>query len=197
VQPSSDVRPYSLALAEPTAARRADDRRVGHAAMKSAVAREAGVATRHVRVRHRPGAAPHVALRHERGRSRPRIAVSLSHRDGRAAAVASTSVAAIGVDLEKAAAVEPAQARYFLAPSEQRLLTWYSASELWALKEAAWKALGLGDAVAFSSLTLDVSVDGAVTALVLHGIRMTARAILDHPAPGWVLAVLWLPQETA
>jgi phosphopantetheinyl transferase (holo-ACP synthase) len=85
--------------------------------------------------------------------------------------------------------VDPAHAGYFLTPRERvgRTLT---LAELWALKEAAWKALALDGAVAFHELELHVDSGGRLCALTLQGRRMAASATLSAPWPGYVLATV-------
>jgi phosphopantetheinyl transferase (holo-ACP synthase) len=103
--------------------------------------------------------------------------------------VAAPAGARVGVDLERRDAVNPAHAGYFLTPRERvgRTLT---LAELWALKEAAWKALALDGAVAFHELELHVDGAGRLRALTLRGRRMAASATLGTPWPGYVLATV-------
>src|SRR5687767_276953 len=76
--------------------------------------------------------------------------VSLAHHGGRAIAAAALHPTRIGVDLERDGEILFAHARYFLNTREQKELGRLSLTELWALKEAAWKALGLDDTVALT-----------------------------------------------
>jgi 4'-phosphopantetheinyl transferase EntD len=115
--------------------------------------------------------------------------LSLTHAGGRAAAIAAPAGARVGIDLEREDAVHPDHARYFLTPRE-RVARTLPLSSLWALKEAAWKALALGADVAFQSLELDVSERGTLRAVRFDGRRLRAAATLSSPWPGWVLATV-------
>ena len=147
------------------------DWRAGRLAAKRAVAQLRGV---------RPGA--------------PQPVVSLAHAAGRAAAVASVGPGRVGIDLERAASIHPAHARYFLTRAERSLVRRFGITTLWALKEAAWKALRLGDATVFSALELRANPrrGGEITSLSLHGERQPARILVARPWPGFILAVVWV-----
>lgn len=121
------------------------------------------------------------------------VQLSLTHRAGRGAAVAFRADLGVraGIDLERENAVRPEFARYFLSPAERRAVgNGRTLAELWAIKEAAWKALRLDDTVHFAALELELSDAGEVSALVLHGRRLSAQATLSRPWPGFVLAVV-------
>lgn len=143
-----------------------------------------------IEIRHRSRRPPSVRVRG--GSSARRVlSVSLSHRDGRIAAIATTSGSRVGVDVERCDAVDEAHARFFLSPSERRAAFDVPLAVLWALKEAAWKALELGGDVAFTDLRLDI--DGGV----LRGVKMRHRyhrgiSAIAHPWPGFLLAVVQL-----
>jgi 4'-phosphopantetheinyl transferase len=75
------------------------------------------------------------------------VALSLSHRDGRALATACDAPAALGCDLEVVEARSPAFARQWLRPAERELVgklrgerRELAANLLWSAKEAASKA---------------------------------------------------------
>ena len=119
--------------------------------------------------------------------------LSLTHRLGRGAAAA-TAVPGVrvGVDLELAGSVAPDRARYFLTPRERDAAAAAGRRDLaalWALKEAAWKALAVHETVCFSALELSLDA-GRVTAVALLGTRYAATSALSAPWPGWVLAVV-------
>ncbi len=101
----------------------------------------------------------------------------------------------VGIDLERAGAVRPAQARYFLTRTERRLARRLGLTALWTLKEAAWKALGAGDATPFTALELHADRSGRLEAVSLHGRRTRARALLARPWRGFVVAVVWLGED--
>jgi len=123
-----------------------------------------------------------------------RLTVSISHVAGRAAAVAAPAPSRVGIDLERAGAVRPAQARYFLTRAERRLARRLGLTTLWTLKEAAWKALGADDATPFAALEVHADPHGGVEGVSLHGRRHRARALVARPWPGFVLAVVWLSE---
>lgn len=121
------------------------------------------------------------------------VTVSLAHVAGRAAAVAAPGRVRLGVDLERAGAVHPDHARYFLTAVERRLARRLTLTTLWALKEAAWKALALNPATPFTALQLHADRGGGrVVTVSLRRKRWPARVWLARPWRGFVLAVVWL-----
>ena len=168
------------------------DYRAARLAVRCAVAPStgAGAAPRSVAVLRRPGAPPAVWLRCPRGGwRRAGVAVSLAHRDGRAAAVAAARGTPIGVDVERAGAVAPEHVRYFAGPAEAEAGP-RDPTALWALKEAAWKALRLGPSCPLRALGLEFDAAGQVCAVVVRERRLRARAVLARPWPEHVVAVL-------
>lgn len=139
-----------------------------------------------IRIRRRTGTAPSVL-----GAGRP-LALSLTHCDGRAAAIAAPAPARIGIDLERDDAIAPEHARYFLTTRERAALGTHSLAALWALKEAAWKALALPDATPFHDLELGIDEAGTVAAVRTTSQSFHASATLDTPWPGYVLATIQL-----
>jgi phosphopantetheinyl transferase (holo-ACP synthase) len=120
------------------------------------------------------------------------LSISLSHSDGHAIAAATQHPARVGVDLERDGAVAPAEARYFLSAREQRQRGHRSLTEMWALKESAWKALGCDDETAFSSLELILNNDGALYAVRLRSAVLAAVAELRRPWIGWTGTIVVL-----
>jgi 4'-phosphopantetheinyl transferase EntD len=177
------------------------DYRAARLAAKRAVVRLAGGglaagsdddlgALRRVSARRRPGAPPAPRTRAPGGRWRAEaVALSLAHRDGRGAAAAAPAGVRVGVDVERARAVPAAYVRYFAAP-EERERGPVDGSELWALKEACWKALALGPATPLRALAVEFTAGGDVAALRVHGRRVPARATLLRPWHGHVVAVV-------
>jgi len=101
------------------------------------------------------------------------VSVSIAHCNGVAIAAATDSSTRIGVDIERVGEIAPEHLRYFLAPSERCA----DASLAWVLKEAAWKALGLGPAVPFTALQLCFDREaGALEGVRLESMWMPARA---------------------
>jgi 4'-phosphopantetheinyl transferase EntD len=108
---------------------------------------------RRIAIDHAPGRAPTVFT----GEDATPIALSLTHCDGRGAAFAAVAPARIGIDLEREDAAGAKHARYFLTSREAAALRCHSVVALWALKEAAWKALALQSDVAFHAVELQIS----------------------------------------
>lgn len=118
-------------------------------------------------------------------------ALSVSHRDGRAAAVAAPAGTRAGVDLERAGAVPRSRERYFLTPRERRSRGRLDGSALWALKEAAWKTFRCDGSLPFTALELELTARGEVRAVRVRGARCVARSELRHVWGGYVLALVW------
>ena len=120
------------------------------------------------------------------------LSISVSHADGRALAAATSRPARIGVDLERAGRVAPAHADYFLSRHERERGGALALTELWALKEAAWKALGCDDATPFGELELVFDAGGGVRAVRLGAMLVPVVTELRHPWHGWVGAIVAL-----
>jgi len=174
--------------------------RAGRLAAKRAVARlarpsadtgvDALATLRWVAARRRPGAAPVVRSRGSDGRwRRLPVAVSLAHRDGLAAAVAAPGGARIGVDVERAGAIAGSHVRWFAHPAERERGP-RDAAALWALKEAAWKALALGESLPLRALALEFDDAGELVAATVGGRRVEARGAVLRPWPEHVVAVV-------
>jgi 4'-phosphopantetheinyl transferase EntD len=148
---------------------------------------------------------PHASVAVERRPGRPpvarvgdrqTVALSLAHRDGLAVAIAARAGARIGIDLERLDAVAPEHARYFLTARERRASRLLPFAVLWAIKEAAWKALALGDDVPLSTLELDVDDRGALRGVWLRGERRHAVATLMSPWPEYFVAAVWVGESS-
>jgi 4'-phosphopantetheinyl transferase EntD len=144
---------------------------------------------------------PHASVVVERRPGRPplarvgdhqAVALSLAHRDGLAVAIAAHAGCRIGIDLERLDAVAPEHARYFLTTRERRTSHLLPCAVLWVIKEAAWKALALGDDVPLAALELDVDGRGRLRAVWLRGEQRPAGATLTSPWPGYVMAAVWV-----
>jgi 4'-phosphopantetheinyl transferase EntD len=123
------------------------------------------------------------------------VAVSVSHRAGRGAAIAARAGSGllVGVDLELDVPMPPARARYFLSAAERADAGGRrDLATLWALKEAAWKALRLDDATPFHALELGLDRAGDLRTVSLCGRPRRAGARVLAPWPGFVLAALWV-----
>ena len=190
-RPFTSTTSYSIALAtaaelSPAAAACTSiDYRVSRLAARRAV-RAALPGALEIRIERRAGRAPGVT-----GGGQP-LALSLSHCDGRAAAIAAPAPARIGIDLERQASIRPAHARYFLTLRERDSRHSRSLAALWALKEAAWKALLLPDDTRFHDVELSFDEAGNVSAIHSRGETFAATATLAAPWPGYVLATIRL-----
>lgn len=118
------------------------------------------------------------------------LSISLSHADGHAIAAAAPHPARIGVDLEREGRISVEHADYFLSPRERGQQGALTLTELWALKESAWKALGCGDTTPFAELELLFDAGGCVRAVRLGAMVLPALAELRRPWPGWVGAIV-------
>ena len=178
---------------------RRPDWRAGRIAAKRAVARALGLddPTRIELVPVSSGA-PQLVLRGGDGSRRSAaLTLSVSHRSGRAAAAATSDPGGLGIDLELADQVQAAHAGYYLSVAEQQLARRYSLTDLWTLKEAAWKALRCDDALPFTALELRGDALGRIRAVRLWGAVRPARATVLRPWPGYVLALVWVPETKA
>jgi 4'-phosphopantetheinyl transferase EntD len=123
--------------------------------------------------------------------SRRHVALSLTHRNGRAAAIAAPAGSLIGIDLEVLEAVDPSRERFFLTDRERRSVGRIAAAILWSIKEAAWKALQLAPGVAFRELELDID-DDAIRGVQFRGMRWRADVAISTPWPGYLLTTAQL-----
>jgi 4'-phosphopantetheinyl transferase len=135
------------ALAELRGEKRRGEWRLGRWTAKSAVASWRGAPPEAVEVLAAEDGAPE-ALLDGRGAS---VALSLSHRAGRALAAVCDAPAALGCDLEPVEARSPAFIRRWLRPEERELVERLSgesremaATLLWSAREAATKARRVG-----------------------------------------------------
>lgn len=181
-----------LAFAAIPDSRRRSDWRAGRIAAKWAASRLSGAgAPERFELVPVPGRAPNVLVRSDDGAALPAsVTVSLAHRDGRAAAVAARPGSRVGVDVERVGAIPVAHERYFLTPAERAGAGTRDASEMWALKEAAWKALGCDESMPFSAIQLCFGRRGALRAITLQGVTVAARASVRRPWRGYVVAVV-------
>lgn len=171
-------------------ARRRRDYRAGRLAGKRAAARALGG---------RPGpgievistsdGSPRLVMVDARGRRQPADArISISHRDGCAVAAVAPEGTRVGVDLERMGSLDRTAARYFLTEAERAS----DVTALWSLKEAAWKALGLGRSVPFKELELRTGGVAGVRAVRLGGVSIPVSASLTSPWRGYLLATVWI-----
>lgn len=106
--------------------------------------------------------------------------LSLSHRDGRGAAVAAGSGVRAGIDVERVASIAYEHVRYFATADECERGP-RDPAVLWALKEAAWKAMELGSDVPFHSLALEFTDAREVCGIRVRTLRHSARGFVFQP----------------
>ena len=155
----------------------------GRCAGKRAVAARFDVPVERLQLVSRTGAAPRCMVLDGEGWTHLPVSISIAHCDGVAIAAAADSSMRVGVDIERVGEIAPEHLRYFLTRSEGCA----DPSLAWVLKEAAWKALGLGPAVPFTAVQLSFDRESDA----LQGVRVdntwiTAHADvvrLSHPRP--------------
>lgn len=165
----------------PHAARRRDWL-AGRCAAKRAIGTRWETSADRIELTSVPGAAPRPSVRTRSGGWSPLPdRLTIAHRDGVALAAAFPSTASIGVDVERAGDLSPGELRYFLSEGERSRHHGIDATLLWVIKEAAWKALGLGPSTPLSSLQLAFRDHAHALAAVRHGAReLRARSYLAH-----------------
>ena len=120
------------------------------------------------------------------------VALGLTHRDGRAAAIAAPHGSRIGIDIEQTFGSNPTFQRFFLTTDEQHSGSDRPIGELWALKEATWKALHLDGSVGFHELQLEFDDNSQVIAVACRGARYRAVSAVSVPWSGYVMAAVVL-----
>jgi phosphopantetheinyl transferase len=177
--------------ARPACERRCVDRRAALAAARRAVSALDGRDGPTLELVHAPGGA---ALPLLRSGGTPDFTLTLSHSRGRAVAAAAEKPARIGIDLERMGRITADHTRYFTDPEERA--AGIDPTMLWALKEAAWKAVGLSSDTPFLALVLELR-QGALTAVRVNGTRFEATSRVWSPWPGWTAALVELePRAT-
>jgi 4'-phosphopantetheinyl transferase EntD len=110
------------------------------------------------------------------------FSMSISHHDGYGLAAVVDGPARIGVDLARVGEIEREHYRYFLAAGEWPIVERIGATAVWALKEAAWKAVSLSPDTPFGALELSIDdaeqlaglrIDGAWKAAIGRTWRFT------------------------
>jgi 4'-phosphopantetheinyl transferase EntD len=149
----------------------------GRRAAKRAIAAHCAVASTQLRLVGRADAAPLGLLRtDDEGWSTLPLSISISHHDGRGLAAVADGPTRVGVDLARLGEIEREHHRYFLAPSEWSIAKRIGATVVWALKEAAWKALSLGSETPFSALELTIDKTDRLRGIRLDGCWIPATA---------------------
>jgi phosphopantetheinyl transferase (holo-ACP synthase) len=177
----------------PTAVGRSDFRAGRLAAKRAASVLVGRQASRAIEVVTRADGSPRLVLLQKHGGSRAiPTELSLSHRQGHAVAVVAPPGMHVGVDLERVGAVHVPSTRYFLTKDERRRACGTDPTVLWSLKEAAWKALGLGRSVPLTSLEIAFDDDGRLHGVRVNGVFLPMHTRMSSPWPGFHMAVVWV-----
>jgi len=158
----------------------------GRCAAKRAVAERCRVPIERIQIESREGTSPRCMLLDDVDRwTLAPLTISIAHRDGVGIAAVADHDARVGVDVERAGDIAPADHRYFVAPRERAFVARFRATLLWVLKEAVWKALNLTLSTSFASVQLDfdeesdklqgVWVDSTRLAATAHMVRVPGR----------------------
>lgn len=177
----------------PTAPRRSDFRAGRLAAKRAASGLLVACPKTRIEVSSRTDGTPSLTRLDARGDGRRiEVELSISHRDARGVAVVAPAGVRVGVDLERIGSVPMAMVRYFLTPTEQRMTTSVDPTILWSLKEAAWKALGLGRSVPFRSVELCADDAGRLLGVRVHGSFVPMHTRLSRPWPEFHMTTVWM-----
>lgn len=168
------------------------DFRAGRLAAKRAAC---GIGTAHphrrIQISSLADGAPRLSVLDRCGRERPLDArVSISHRDGFAVAVVAPAGVRVGVDLERSGSIPLQAIGYFLTPAEQKMATYVDPAVLWSLKEAAWKALGLGRSVPFRAMQLCTNGPGQLLGVIVQDVFVPMHTRMSRPFPGFHAAAI-------
>jgi phosphopantetheinyl transferase (holo-ACP synthase) len=170
------------------------DYRAGRLAAKRAVC-GSGSAHPHRRIQISSLAdeAPRLSVLDRHGRERSLDArVSISHRDGLAVAMVAPPGVRVGVDLERSGSVPLQAIRHFLTPAERGMVMYVDPAVLWSLKEAAWKALGLGPSVPLHAMELRTDGPGQLLGVTVRDVFVPMHTRMSRPFPGFHAAAIWM-----
>lgn len=182
-------------------ARRRRDWRLGRFTAKAAVGALLSVAPERVEILAASDGAPEAWIDAER----LPVSVSISHRAGRALAVAAHAPQVIGCDLERVEPRSGAFVREWLAPAEQGLLAAHAAAERDLMANLVWTAKEAGAKVRREGLRLDVRravVAPAEASAECDGWHELTVSWADRRAPtagwwrterGWVMTIAGEP----
>jgi 4'-phosphopantetheinyl transferase EntD len=153
----------------------------------------------HIELEPQTGAAPRCLVRDdvERWTLAP-LVLSIAHTTNVAIAAAASRSTRIGVDIERLGDIDANQQRYFLARGELADANRLGVTLFWVLKEALWKALGLSQALAFTSVQLAFfhGTDTLAGAWVEgRWVRARARRVRLATRPELVAAVVTVDEE--
>lgn len=165
----------------------------GRRAAKRAIAEHCGILPAQVCILGRPHSAPIALLQNDaQGQRALPISISISHHDGRGLAAVADRATRVGVDIARIGEIEPEHARYFLAPAEWSVAERIGATAVWALKEAAWKALSLSPETPFSTLEVSIDANDKLCGLRLGGGSLRAFGYAWHLDDDLIAAVVCL-----
>lgn len=131
----------------------------------------------------------------ERDRGPLPLALSLTHADGRALAVAAPLGDRVGIDLERSGAVASHHEHLFVGRAERDRSPDMDPTVRWVLKEAAWKAFCCPQRLPLRALELELDANDALCAVVIAGVRQSARGRLLSVWPGFVAALVHVSAE--
>ena len=172
------------------------DRLAGRIAAKRAIAAHCAISPDEVLLVGQSGAAPVGLVRNDDASWKTlSLSISISHHDGVGLAAVVDRPARVGVDLARVGEIDPDHYRYFLAPSELSLVEAMGATAVWALKEAAWKALALSAETPFASLELAVDEFNELSGLRVDGWWIPASARTWSFARDLVAAAVYVETE--
>ncbi|MDX1647156.1 MAG: hypothetical protein R3304_08420 [Longimicrobiales bacterium] len=118
--------------------------------------------------------------------------LSSAPRGGHAVAVASPAGARVGVALERSGSLHVAMVRSHLTRFEQRLAEGIDPTILWSVKQASWKALGLGPSLPVAELELAPDVDGKLVGIYIGDAVLPVHVRMSQPWPGFIMTAVWL-----
>lgn len=173
--------------------RRSDFRAGRLAAKRAASGLLDGRPARRIEVTTLADGAPRIVCLDSEGRGRPvEEELSLAHREGRAVAVVAPSGTRVGVGLERAGSVPLQMIQHNLTPLERSIATEVDPTILWSLKQAAWKALGLGSTVPIGSIELRAGPSGQLLGVEAEGLLLPVHTRVGEPWPGFLSTMVWM-----
>lgn len=127
----------------------------------------------------------------------PDAVVSASRRDGRAVAVAVPAGVRVGVDLERAGAVDLPSVRPHLTTFEEILAADLDPAIVWSAKRAAGKALAMGASLPIGEIELCPGSAGKLLGVYVGDAFFPMHTRITEPWPGYVMTTVWMPAGLA
>ena len=170
------------------------DYRAGRLAAKRAARGLRAVPAHHrIQISSSTDGAPRLSLLDDQGSERPLNAqLSISHRRGFAMSLVAPAGVRVGVDLEQSGSIPLHAVRDLLTPAEREMAMRVDPAVLWSLKQAAWKALGLGRSVAFRALELCTDGPGRLLGIRVDDVFLPMHTRMTRPFPGFHAAAIWM-----